>query len=661
MSTTTEALEPELARLTPLDEPVRFEYRAQTVIAVRVFAGVLALPFVAALATRGTGALLLAALLLAAGGIWLLVHVQNRLSTRAQSIVIAPDGLAQTGRSGVLRWSDITIMHHSALRGRVQFGTRANTGTVTVDADLEGYTRFIDMAASCIDASRRGDEPVKSARADLLFKRALHEDVAVLGASLAGVILGLVVRPLYFFVTAIALPRLLWHWLRAPYSVAVDDNAVWVVRPLSRRAIPLRAIRDIGFGTAGPLHGTAVIIEHREEGTIAIDGFGADTLPMLDAILAARLRAHALARTGPSARRTGSAIRRAGTRDRTLKRAGAVALAVIVIGWITVLTGAPLRTATRFGNTVIVRTAMLLGAPLESADDEGFTALHHAAEGNHVAIARALLNKGADTDARSSRDGLTPLHIAAQLGNPDIVDALIRGGADVNATSTAGRTPLAQSAGAGGAGNTAATTLLLGAGADPDIADEEGRTALHHASLNGHASLVPLMANARGSVEAIDREGNRPLHAAAHAKHPAVAAALIDAGAAVDAPGHAGRTAIAVAAAAGAPVALVNVLLDAGARAGIADDDGWNAIQLAASANNVELLELFARRRAPLNATDGRVAPALWLAAQSGHTAAARALLRGGASPYVSWNGRRAIDVARENRNATLVALMQMR
>jgi ankyrin repeat protein len=193
------------------------------------------------------------------------------------------------------------------------------------------------------------------------------------------------------------------------------------------------------------------------------------------------------------------------------------------------------------------------------------------------------------------------------------------------------------------------------------VADEDGRTPVHHAALNGHAALIRPVAHAGATIDAADAAGDRALHAAARAKQQAATAALIDAGADVDARGSAGRTPVAIAADANAPVALVNLLLDAGARAAIADDNGWNAVQLAARANNVELLELFARRRAPLNATDGRVAPALWLAAESGHTAAARALLRGGASPYVSWNGRRAIDVARSKRNATLVALMQMR
>jgi ankyrin repeat protein len=137
--------------------------------------------------------------------------------------------------------------------------------------------------------------------------------------------------------------------------------------------------------------------------------------------------------------------------------------------------------------------------------------------------------------------------------------------------------------------------------------------------------------------------------------------ALVRAGADANAPGRSGRTAIAAAAADNAPLALVTALLDGGARADVADDDGWNAVQLAASAGSVELLELFARRRARLDATDGRIAPALWIAAESGNIDAARALLRGGASPRLRWDGRSPLDIARARRNARLLALMQMR
>jgi ankyrin repeat protein len=139
------------------------------------------------------------------------------------------------------------------------------------------------------------------------------------------------------------------------------------------------------------------------------------------------------------------------------------------------------------------------------------------------------------------------------------------------------------------------------------------------------------------------------------------AEALVRAGADPNAPRRGGRTPNAAAPPHNPPRALVNALRDGGARADMADDDGWNAVQLAASAGSIELLELFGRRRARLDATDGRIAPALWIAAENGNIDAARALLRGGASPRLRWDGRSPLDIARARRNARLLALMQMR
>jgi ankyrin repeat protein len=203
--------------------------------------------------------------------------------------------------------------------------------------------------------------------------------------------------------------------------------------------------------------------------------------------------------------------------------------------------------------------------------------------------------------------------------------------------------------------------MLLDAGADPNVADDEGRAALHHAALVGAADLIRLLARAGGGVDASDTLRHAPLHLAVIAKQTAAVEALLQAGASVNARGGGGRTALVLAAQEGAPAALVASLLDAGARAGAAADDGWNAVQLATRANNIEMLELFARRRAPLDATDGRVAPALWLAAEAGNIDAARALLRGGASPRLRWQGRSPLELARSKNSGTMVALMRMR
>lgn len=80
-------------------------------------------------------------------------------------------------------------------------------------------------------------------------------------------------------------------------------------------------------------------------------------------------------------------------------------------------------------------------------DEEGMTALHLAAEGNHAGVAQLLLARGrAHADARDAR-GRTPLQVAAELGHARTGRVLMRFGADPGAIDSTGRTPQALAVG----------------------------------------------------------------------------------------------------------------------------------------------------------------------------------------------------------------------
>ena len=72
----------------------------------------------------------------------------------------------------------------------------------------------------------------------------------------------------------------------------------------------------------------------------------------------------------------------------------------------------------------------------------GFTALHHAVRQGNMAATLALLDAGAQVDARSYTDSTTALLLAAINGHFDIAMALVKRGANPNLASTAGATPL---------------------------------------------------------------------------------------------------------------------------------------------------------------------------------------------------------------------------
>jgi uncharacterized protein len=77
---------------------------------------------------------------------------------------------------------------------------------------------------------------------------------------------------------------------------------------------------------------------------------------------------------------------------------------------------------------------------------DGWTPLHLASFFGHEEVARILLDRGADVNARSRSERFakenTPLHAAAANRQVGVAEVLIANGADVNARDGSGFTPL---------------------------------------------------------------------------------------------------------------------------------------------------------------------------------------------------------------------------
>jgi ankyrin repeat protein len=87
----------------------------------------------------------------------------------------------------------------------------------------------------------------------------------------------------------------------------------------------------------------------------------------------------------------------------------------------------------------------LVGLGAEIQKDGGWTApLHVASRAGRVKAVRALLELGADVDAREGDGDSDPtaLHIACERGFAETARALVEGGADWTARDEEGRTPL---------------------------------------------------------------------------------------------------------------------------------------------------------------------------------------------------------------------------
>lgn len=121
----------------------------------------------------------------------------------------------------------------------------------------------------------------------------------------------------------------------------------------------------------------------------------------------------------------------------------------------------------------------------------GDTALHAAAAGYRLEIAKMLLAAGADVGAAKNRRASEPLHYAADgyLENPKwdakqqvaMIHLLLDAGADIDAPDKNGATPLHRAVRTRCA---AAVKCLMDAGADPKLKNKPGSTAFHLAVQN---------------------------------------------------------------------------------------------------------------------------------------------------------------------------------
>ncbi len=124
--------------------------------------------------------------------------------------------------------------------------------------------------------------------------------------------------------------------------------------------------------------------------------------------------------------------------------------------------------AAQSGHAAILQSLLDAGADVDPTTRIGsYTPLHIASGQANGAIVRMLLQAGADVNATTTNSLATALHLAAQaVGGTESVKALLEYGADVNAREgAAGQTPLMFAA---AENRVESVELLLGAGADPE-------------------------------------------------------------------------------------------------------------------------------------------------------------------------------------------------
>lgn len=330
------------------------------------------------------------------------------------------------------------------------------------------------------------------------------------------------------------------------------------------------------------------------------------------------------------------------------------------------------------------------GCRLEAKDEERLTPLHRAALENRPQILRALIEAGANTDARVGRrsphyaegfstfhlavrkgrlecvwimlemgqsaeqpikeDRITPLIIAILCNEPDVARLLLRYGADVNRTDDDGFAPLhhAPNAGMG--------KLLIDAGAEIEARGNNGKTPLHMAVQICEVELVNLLIASGADVNARTDGEYTPLHFACsltlfgpfslEAVRP-----LVEAGADVNARDEDGDTPLHWLAF-GTALEQARLLVEAGADVTAKNEDGQTPLHNIRAGGGREktadFVRLLLENGADCNARSNKGETPLHMAADQGDILRVRALLEAGADPGArNDDGETPIELAR--------------
>ena len=190
----------------------------------------------------------------------------------------------------------------------------------------------------------------------------------------------------------------------------------------------------------------------------------------------------------------------------------------------------PLSAAVTARRDAVVATLLARGMPVDQRLPAGGTALMIASALGFPEIVALLLKHGAQANAHDER-GTHALHAVAQFAFRSaetaraqrIIELLLQHGADVNATNAAGQTPLLLLLGARAEPGTSADQKhllvllrqLLAAGADVNLQDQRGVSALHACAMHGLLLPARVLLTARADTtrrDVLERSAREVAH-----------------------------------------------------------------------------------------------------------------------------------------------------
>ena len=140
------------------------------------------------------------------------------------------------------------------------------------------------------------------------------------------------------------------------------------------------------------------------------------------------------------------------------------------------------------GDEPVVRASLARGQDMNTPAPDGFTALGLAVFFRQPAVARLLIDAGADLNQRAANlQQVAPIHAAVARNDIPTLELLLTRGADPDLPQAKRVRPIHDAA---ASGNVAAVAMLLLFGASPEAETEEGQRPADLARAKGHPVLA---------------------------------------------------------------------------------------------------------------------------------------------------------------------------
>ncbi|KAF5014024.1 hypothetical protein FDECE_5 [Fusarium decemcellulare] len=284
-----------------------------------------------------------------------------------------------------------------------------------------------------------------------------------------------------------------------------------------------------------------------------------------------------------------------------------------------------LMTAAREGNPEIVSLLIQQGADVNAADTDGRRPLHFAAANGHERAVKILLENGANPIAETV-SGLRPWHFSTGRGH-DTITKLLNESTPVSleAIKKSEARSITALLLAAKSGHLVRAIQIIDEGANINLLDIDGRSALSVATEHGHKDLVLALVEREADLNMVDANGASPLWWASRYGHETVVELLLDQGARINTPDTDGQSPLSVASHHG-HLATVKLLLERGANPNSSTGYGKTALIFAVITRQLHVVELLLRFGAGANYVTPQGDTPLSLAEENGYQELANAI-----------------------------------